>query len=140
MMWRREYAQACEDRLVRNIAGGIMIGMPLSPWWDDSHLWLQLPDTTGYHFPAGVIECKSAIRQAGIFASGQFQDFRCSRRFLGPNFGRALGAQFPARQVENARLVSQVSHAYQQPAAGDFDVVRVGSNSQNINNTHASAL
>jgi hypothetical protein len=47
-------------------------------------------------------------------------------------FGVALGSQLPSREVDDARAVAEVRQSDQDAAAEQLDVVRMGSEGQNV--------
>src|SRR5882724_5109086 len=52
--------------------------------------------------------------------------------FLGADFGRTTCSHFAGSEIENSGLIAALGHFYQRAAAGEFDIVRVGGDSQEI--------
>ena len=72
------------------------------------------------------------VRDAEVSAPGNFQDFSGEGGFFRAGFGRAAGAHFAGSKIEDAGLVALLRHFEQRAAAGEFNVVRVGGDRENV--------
>src|SRR6202035_4508643 len=67
-----------------------------------------------------------------VAAPGDFQDFGSEGGFFRACFRSAARAHFTGSKVEDAGLVSLMRHFDEGATAGEFDVVGVGGNGENV--------
>ena len=69
---------------------------------------------------------------------GNFQDFCGEGGFFGANFGSAAGAHFAGGEIEDAGFVAALRHFEERAAAGEFDVIGMGGDGEQIEMHEAS--
>src|SRR5689334_2718380 len=109
-----------------------MVRMPVLAVRDEEYFWPVLPDERDEAQDAPPVGGNAAVRKAERFPKSCSQYLPGFKRLPGSAGGCPARAEFPGRQIDDAGTVSETGAFRHRPAAGEFDVVGMRPDCQQI--------
>ncbi len=133
LAFERELLEAGEEAgFVAERGSVIVVGVACFPVGEDDGLRAKLAKDSGeaeFVLPGGL---DVGIGNAEGAAPLRAEELGGFGGFLGARFGSAAGAHFAGREIENAGFVAALRHFEERAAAGEFDVIGVSGDCEQI--------
>src|SRR5690348_2993047 len=112
-----------EARVAHELRRHDVIGMPAGRCGRDDDAWLESTNHARQPLPSWRIVHDARVRQVEILACCQAHDFGGAARLLRPRCGRAAGAHFTLREIDDGGAIALSRRLDQCPATSQLDVV-----------------
>jgi len=122
------------------IGSGVVIGMAAFPVGKDDRVRLEFAEDFGDGNFLFVGDGETGVGEAEVAADFHAENFRGDCGFAEASFRSATRAGFTAGKVENASAISCLRHFENSAAAGEFDVVGMGGDGEQVEWHEASEV